>query len=353
MSTSLISWEVLESLASRLQQPGVGPGSFPETEWRQIDTALDQLITQQDWPGVIRLRRIFAPLIARDTVGVLPTFKRLSKEAVNAARCLGDCKEQAALLGADGHNLHRQGYHHDAIRAFEESSRLYLETGETFKALENYYMTSLCYRALGNRQLARKILEDVLSKLEKDDPWRGNPLQVLAWLTQDDGQLQLAEQLLREAIELQKQTTNPDLLLAGTYADLGEIIGLQGRYSEAEETFAQSLRILKVHEGQYDRLEARTRLKLAELKMREGNLLETLHLLDEADDRVRGYGHYYDLMWRIEMLRAVVFLKQHRWMGVLRKMRSVIYYRNELGLPTTLFIQQLLDRLRKGTGLPR
>ena len=352
-STTQVSWEELTSLASKLEKPGTGPGSVPETEWRLIETALDTLLAAEDWNGIIRLRKIFRSLIARDTVGVLPLFKQLSYEAMTAAEQVGDKKELAHLLGADGHNLHRQGYHQEAIEVFEKSSRLYQEIDESFESLKSFYMTSLCYRALGNRSLARQILKQVLLKVDKDNPWRGNPLQVLAWLAQDDGQLQYAEQLLRESLDLQRQTKDPDILAAGTLADLGEVVGLQKRNVEAKELFERSLAILKIHEGQYDRQEARTKLKLAELTMREGNYAEALRLLDSADDKIRGYGHYYDLLWRIEMTRAFVFLRQGRWGGVIRKMRVVLHYRRELGLANKLFVQQLVNRLRVGTGLPR
>lgn len=353
MSAPQVNWDELASLADKLKQPGAGPGSVPESEWRNIETALDALLSVQDWSGIVRLRKIFTPLIARDTVGVLPIFKRLTQEAITAAERIGDIKELAHFLGAEGHNLHRQGYHRKAISAFEKSSALYREIGESFESLKNFYMTSLCHRALGNYQLARQVLEQVLNEVDKDDPWRGNLLQVMAWLAQDDGQLQYAEQLLREALHLQEQTQDPDILMAGTLADLGEVVGLQNRVTEAKELFEKSLAILRIYYGQYDRQEARTKLKLSELLLREGKYTEALCLLNEADDRIRGYGHYYDLLWRIEMARAIIFFRQKKLGSVVRKMRAVLRYRKELGLSNRLFAQQLISRLRKGIGLPR
>ena len=89
-------------------------------------------------------------------------------------------------------------------------------------------MTSLCYRALNNRNKARTILVDVLRQVEPDDPWRGDPLQVMAWLTQDEGDLPGTEKLLREVLALHQQATDADILIAGTLADFGEVVGLQG-----------------------------------------------------------------------------------------------------------------------------
>lgn len=348
-----IRWDELTSLSERLLEPGSGPGSVPETEWREIEIALDALLAAQDWVGVIRLRRTFRALVARDTVGVLPVFRRLSREAVVAAERIGDIEEQAHLLGAEGHNLHRQGYHHQAISAFEKSSSLYREAGIPFESLKNFYMTSLCYRALGDAQQAQRILDQVLQEVPKGNPWRGNPLQVMAWLAQDEGQLRRAEELLGEALNLQAQTSDPDILVAGTLADLGEVIGLQDRPAEAKALFEKSLAIIQSHQGQYDRQEARTKLKLAEFTVREGRNDEALRLLDEADDKIRGYGHYYDLLWRIEMVRALVFFRQGEWGSTIRKMRAVLRYRKELGLSNSLFARQLIKRLRLGVGLPR
>lgn len=175
----------------------------------------------------------------------------------------------------------------------------------------------------------------------------------MAWLTQDEGQLAETEALLREAIALYRQTKGGEIQLAGALADLGEVVGLQGRPAEAQGLFAASLEILAQFQGQYDRQEARTRLKLAELLAREGDYAHTMELLNQADDRIRGYGHYYDLMWRIETLRAYTYLKQRRWGSAARKLRLALHYRRELGLSNSAFARQLVRRLTLGLGLPR
>jgi tetratricopeptide (TPR) repeat protein len=86
-------------------------------------------------------------------------LKELDQKAIEAARQLDDRAELAHLLGARGHNYHRQGYHRNAIEVFDESAKLYREIGEDFPALKNYYMTSLCYRALGDREPSEEDFE--------------------------------------------------------------------------------------------------------------------------------------------------------------------------------------------------
>ncbi|MCX7854010.1 MAG: tetratricopeptide repeat protein, partial [Caldilineales bacterium] len=268
-------------------------------------------------------------------------------------RELDNQAELAHLLGALGHNLHRQGFHKKAIIAFEESARSYQASGDSFGALKSTFMTSLCYRALNDRKRARAIVEDVLRQVEPNNPWRGNPLQVLAWLTQDDGDLPTTEKLLREALALHEKSPGSDILVAGTLADLAEVVGLQGRTNEATELFQRSLNLLNLHSGQYDRQEARPRLKYAELLMRQGQHEDALSLLNTADDRISAYGHYYDLMWRIELTRTFIYLKKRHVRQALQKYRLVLRYRRILRLSNWVLAKQLIKRLWMGTGLPR
>ncbi len=346
MVPTSVDWAKLEALAKHMAEPGIQPGSVPEGEWRVISQTLNNLRIAQDWSGIIRLRETFTDLLARDTVWGLAIMKDVDGEAILAARYIHDKPMLAHLLGARGHNFHREGQHHQAIQVFAESATLYNEIGAAFAALKSYYMTSLCYRALGDRNHARFILNDVLARLDANDPWRGNPLQVMAWLARDERQWHAAEALLTEALHWQEQSQNPDILVAGTLADLGELVGLQGRTNEATAYFAQSLRILQQHEGQYDRQEARTKLKLAELLIRSHDYQRALRLLDEADDKIRVYGHYYDLMWRIELTRALVYARQAQFIPALRKIRAAIRYRQQLGLSISLLVKPALTRWR-------
>jgi len=348
-----IDWDDLEDLAKQATQSGESPGAIADAAWEQLRQALETLRQAEDWSGILRLRKLFTGLLARDSAWGIPVVKKLDDIAIEAARHLDNTVELGHLLGARGHNLHRQGFHEESIAAFAESAVNYRECEDDFGALKSTFMMSLCYRALNNRQEARQILEDVLRQVEPDDPWRGNPLQVLAWLTQDEGDLPGTERLLREVLALHEQAEDADILIAGTLADLAEVVGLQGRVAEATEFFGRSLAILQQYQGQYDRQEARSKLKYAELLMRQKQYDEALQLLDDSDDKASSYGHYYDLMWRIELTRALIFARKGRWREAILKGQMVLRYRRILGLSNWLLARQLWQRLRAGTGLPR
>lgn len=349
-----VDWNELKTLAEKLAEPGLGPGSVLESEWQIIEQTLDRLLAIENWEGLIHLREMFAFLVIGDTTGGLPVVQRINAEAISVAERLGKTALVARFLHDEGHNLHRQGYHERAIKAFERSAELYQKVGEKFRSLESYYMTALCHRALENRTVARRVLDQVLQQVSDDDPWRGNPLQVMAWLIQDEGHLDEAEKLLREALALYERYQGLDsMLVVQTLADLGEVVGLQGRDAEALENFERSLAIVSKFSGQFDRQEARTKLKLAETLTRRGEYERALRLLDEADDKIRGYGHYYDLLWRIELARAFIYWRQWRWGPVVRKLRMALRYRRQLGLSNLILARQLVSRLRMGTGLPR
>lgn len=353
-----VDWDELKTLAEKLAEPGLGPGGVLASEWRIIEQVLDSLIVDEDWEGVVRLREMFAFLIVGETTGGLVLVQRLNNEAIKAAEFIDNLALAAQFLHDQGQNFHRQGYHKEALEAFKRSTELYQQVGEAFRSLESFYMTALCYRALGSRSEAKRVLTQVLQESVviplEDDAWRGNPLQVMAWLAQDEGQLDEAERLLRQALSLYERYKGPNsILVTQALADLGEVIGLRGRYEEALGIFHRSLTILERYEGQYERQEARTRLKLAETLTRHGGYEHALRLLNEADDRIRGYGHYYDLLWRIELARAFIYWRQRRWRPAVRKLRMALRYRRQLGLSNVVLAKQLVSHLRMGTGLPR
>ena len=340
----IVDWGRLEHLSHELSESGIEPGTIQDSEWQIIEQALKRLVDHQDWKEIVRLRNLFNPLYAGDTVTGLATLQRLDQRALEAARRLGDKHELGHLLGAKGHNLHRQGYHQNAISAFDESAKNYWEIGEDFPALKSYYMTALCYRALGDRNKSKGILENVLNKTRPDDPWRANPLQVMAWLVQDEGKLADSEKLLRQALILYKKTENPDMLIVGALADLGEIVGILGRIQESGELFEESLTILSKHVGKYDRQEARVLLKYSELLMYQKDYAVAMKLLDRADDKVSSYGHYYDLLWQIELAKGILFLQQGHMTDCLTKLRSVFRIRRHLGLSNALLVQHVVKR---------
>jgi tetratricopeptide (TPR) repeat protein len=340
----IVDWSGLEHLSRKLSESGIEPGTIQDSEWQIIEQALKHLVDHQDWEGIVRLRNLFNPLYAGDTVTGLAALQRLDYHALEAARCLGDKHELGHLLGAKGHNLHRQGYHQNAISAFDESAKNYWEIGEDFPALESYYMTALCHRALGDRNKSKGILENVLNKIRPDDPWRANPLQVMAWLIQDEGKLADSEKLLRQALILYKNTENSDTLIVGALADLGEIVGILGRVQESSELFEESLTVLSKYVGQYDRQEARVLLKYSELLVHQKDYNIAMKLLNRADDKVSRYGHYYDLLWQIELAKAILFLQQGHITNCFTKLRSVLRIRKHLGLSNVMLAQHVMAR---------
>lgn len=355
-----IEWTALQEFSSRLSAPGVDPGSIPEVEWKIIAQALSELRSMQDWNGILQLRRTFNDLYASDSMTGLPVLQQLDQEAITAARSLGRMTDLAHLLGAKGHNLHRQGFHAQALEAFEESANSYRTAGSERQAMENYYMTSLCHRALGDSTRARQVLQDVLEKTSSDDPWRAHPLQVLAWLTQDHGDLPAAETLLRQALSLFRILPKSDMLIAGALADLGEIVGILGRLQEAKLLFEESLALFPVYKGKFNRQEARAALKYSELLMQHGQYSVVEQLLNQADDKISRYGHYYDLLWQIELARAFVFLRTGRFRFCLSKVRSVFRIRRQLGLSNLLlahhvskrYLQRSFHSMKDLTGQP-
>lgn len=342
-----IDWSELTRLADTLKSPHAGPDSVSDEEWLTIEQALDTLHQQSDWSGLVRLRLLFLDICARDTFTGSALVRRLETSAIQAARELNDKKLLAMFLGDQGHNLHRQGFHKQAIEAFKASSIYYAELGNHTFVLRNYHMTALCYRALHQWERAYAINRDVLDQVPQDDPWRGNPLQVTAWLYRDQANWVKAEACLREALQYHKQALNSDILMAGTLADLGEILGLQGRCEEARAAFTESLTILARHKGQYARQEARTKQKFAEMLSWQGNYMMALQLLKEADELCCMYGHYYDELWKVEMAMAGIFLRQGKIVQAVGKMISVLNLRQELGLSQWGFVRQALVRVTK------
>jgi len=342
-----IDWSELARLANTLKSPQAGPDSVSDEEWRTIDQALDTLHQQGDWSGLVRLRLLFLDICARDTFTGSALVRRLETSAIQAARELNDKEHLAMFLGDQGHNFHRQGFHQQAIESFDASSLYYAELGNHTFVLRNYHMTALCYRALHQWERAYAITRKVLDQVPQDDPWRGNPLQVLAWLYRDQAKWMEAEECLRDALQCHERALNSDILMAGTLADLGEILGLQGRIEEARAAFTDSLAVLARHKGQYARQEARTKQKFAEMLSWQGNYALALQLLKEADELCCMYGHYYDELWKIEMAMADIFLRQGKFVQAVGKMMSVLNLRQELGLSQWGFVRQVLVRVTK------
>ncbi|MBI4707589.1 MAG: tetratricopeptide repeat protein [Candidatus Omnitrophica bacterium] len=340
-------WGQLQSLAYRLSGNGVGPGGILDNEWITIDQALNLLIESESWEDVIKLREMFGFLINGETTGGMPVVMKLNDTSILAAEKMEKKILLAQYLHDNAENYHRKGYHKESVRDFERSALLYKQENEIRKSLESYYFSSLAYRALGKRKHALSILEDVLTQLSPDDPWRANPLEVLSWIYRDEEQYSLAEQTLKTALSLYRKLEGYNSVHAvQTLADMGEVLGLQGKFDEAVECFTQSLKIVSSFNGQYDRQEARTKIKYAELLINKRDYHQALSLLNEADDKVRGYGHYYDTLLRIELARAFAFWGLQRWGAAYRKIQLVIQYRNEIGLPYIELLKRIAVRTK-------
>ena len=343
---SRVDWADVAQLAALLKDPHAGPAAVSDVEWRKIEQTVTVLRREQDWAGIVRLRTLFAAACTRDTFTGSALIRQLEEEAIHAAEQLEDKLHLAMFWGDRGHNLHRQGFHRESIEAFDSSSRYYQDLHNNEYVLRNRLMTALCLRALHRWEDACRIAIEVLEQVPAGDSWRGQPLQMLAWLYKDQGEWQKAEDYLREALAWQGQSGDADILVAGTLADIGELWGLQGRFEEAQLAFTESLSLLDRHQGQYDRQEARTKLKLAELRAQQGKYELALQLLLEADRLCCMYGHYYDQLWKIELVMASVLFRTGEYRGAAAKLASALHIRRRLNLSTWLLVKKLLDRYR-------
>lgn len=345
--------KALTALADEMSSPGVDPSSLYEEQLRIMDEALQTMQAANDPAGILWMRWLFNPLLARDTAIAIPQLQHLDDRAIQVAEVMGDPVTLAALLDERGRNLHKQGFHQQALAYFNRATEQYRSSGRETQALHSYYMTASCHRALGHVQAAQAILDEVFRQTDPADPWLGNPLQVQGWLLRNAGKLNDAEATFRRALALQRQLADSDILVAGVLADIGEVLGLQGKIAEAKQFFQESLTILERHQGQYNRHLARTSLKLAEVLIFEGNHSEALRLLNSANDRLcsfnesaEGAGHYYDVLWRMELLQGLIYIQLGQLGKGFRKLRSAWRYRQTLDLPTFLLVTQLWTRLR-------
>lgn len=333
-------------MATRLLESGIGPGGLLDSEWVLISDSLTCLVESGSWDEIIRLREMFSFLIKGETTGGMPLVMNLNSASIAAAENLNKNTLVARYLHDSAENYRRKGYHKEAIRDFERSAILYKQEGNDRKALESYYFSSLAYRALGKRKYALEILNNVLEQLDPEDPWVANPLEVLSWLYRDDGKFSLAEQTLQRALDLfQKMEGVNNIHAVQTLADLGEVISRQGRFNEAEIVFNRSLNMIKNFQGQYNRQEARTMIKYAEMLNVKKDYGHALDLLNLADDKIRGYGHYYDSMIRIELARAIAYFGLERLGVSYRKFRMAAYYSKEINLPFVQLIKFLAQSI--------
>lgn len=348
---SEVNWIALTELAETVRS-SESYVNYADEMRAAIQEALPLLTSSQDWEGIIRLRRLFEFLEGGETLGLGPILSHLNKEAIVAAQKLEDYFSAGRFLHDEGQALHRQGKSEEAIRAFEESFKYFKMTNDDFRARESFYMTALCYRALGDRKRAREIVEQVLDETG-DNLWRANPLCVLSWLQQDEGDLRQAEITIREAISLFERFKGPDDVQVGqALADLGELVGFQGRYSESEDIFERALSIFRQQPTAHPRQIARTLLKKAEVNIRQDKHNEAMKCLREAYLSI-AEAQYYDLMWRIQLAMAQINLQRKEYAEFARHIRLALKHRRAIGLTDWALVKQYLTRQKMGTGLPR
>jgi len=346
MPTATVDWAKLDELARRARSAEAGPGGVVDTEWQLLEHSLRKLRASGDWEGLIRLREIFGFLVTGETTGGLRVTQALNDFALDAAEKLGDRALVARFWHDRGENLHRLGYHALSIEALERAAALYHDASLSSMALRSYFLSSLPYRALGKVAQARRILRNVLSETPKNDPWRANPLTVMAWMQRDENRFREAERLIRDALELFRTSEGDDSVhVVQTLADLGEVLGLQGKFDDAKEAFEVATATIHKSGGQFSRQEARVKLKYAEMLTRHRRINLALELLDQADDLIRAPGHYYELLLRIEYARALCYLLRGDIRKALTKFRLAMHYRGELGIPMRVFARNTMKSL--------
>ncbi len=341
MATS-VNWDELDKLAHQDLR------EVPETDIRKILNASRILREEQAWQDVLKLQEMFSSMMLTQklTLGHLRTLRdTLEENAIEAARALSLKDVEARYLHDRGQFLHQVGSHEKAIQAFNRSAQLYSELGQSFRALESYYMTALCYRALNQGAKAEEVLNRILSEV-KDNTWRAHPLEVLAWIQLDKGNLREVERLLRESLELHRASDvpNKDIMVAQVQADMGEALGLMRRYDEGMESFQESVELLARYPDQYDRLRARTTIKYAEMLSDMGRNDEALKMLRGVEKLISQYGAYPDLLWRIELDLARIYWRMRNAHTAALKLRVAFGIRRRLGLSNWQLIQQQCTR---------
>jgi tetratricopeptide (TPR) repeat protein len=351
VDAQIIDWDKLAEFADTIKA-----SQFRRNYATEVGTLLNRTMTllsaNQDWQGIIRLRTLFDFLGRGEPLGLGNTLGELNRRAIAAAHQMGNHVAAGQFLHEEGQALHRHGNHPEAIKAFEQSTSEYKLIGESFHARESYYMTALCHRAMGNRSLARKIVRQVLNET-RDDAWRANPLIVLSWLAQDDGDLKQAEDTMRQAIAtLEASKGMDDVLVGQSLADLGELVGFQGRRTEAHEIFERALAIFARDLETHQRQTARTLLKQAEVYLRTNEFDKAMALLRQAYLTI-AEAQYNDLMWRILLAMAQIDLKRRELAEFARHLQLALEHRHAIGLSDWSLVKQYLDRQKMGTGLPR
>ncbi|GIK64963.1 MAG: hypothetical protein BroJett018_27570 [Chloroflexota bacterium] len=353
MALQTVEWSQLEYLSQSLQTLSLG--ELSEQELSSLNQAVTLLEDHADWHGLIRLRDLFESFIVGESYANIPLFVRLAYASINAADHLGNNIKAGQYLHDLGHQLHRIGKHWEAIQVFQRSQDCYSRVeGYDFRALESYYMTALCYRAVHQRRKAKRVLTQVINELKVDDPWRAHPLQVLAWVLQDDGKLGETETLLEQVLDIHEKNEGIDAyILIQVLADLGEIKGFLRKNDEAEFCFDRALALAGSYAERGGRQKARTLVKKAQFYAATKRYNQAKELLRAADNELSSYSRYPDYVWRIDFGYAYVFLRQRKFRQAWGKLQAVFQIRRSLGLSNTRLVLIYTIRLLRHIGPPR
>jgi tetratricopeptide (TPR) repeat protein len=340
-------WHRIQHMVDQIRSSRYGLGVLQADDINLLSVSLHTLVHTDDILGIIRLRHMFAELLERDSAWGIDVLRRIDDAAIDAARRTNNIELLAPLLMSRAHNLHREGRHDDALATYQASAQCFMQVDNAERALRATFMSSLCVRALQQYDDATHIVVHVLAQLPHTSPWYDEPVLMQGRLAQDKGALAAALMHMRTALAYARQSPEPWAVIrsAGILADIGEIHTLQRNYALAGEAFAESISILRQFSGQYNRILARTLVKFAELHTQQYQWDNALEMLHQADDLISRYGAYYDMLWRIELLRCYVYIFQFRWWSALRKLRLVWYYRSFLHQSMGLFVWSVMVRM--------
>ena len=238
----------------------------------------------------------------------------MTEFATNVCMSAAKLTKENGLYVFAGHWFHVEGFRQHRLGIHGLSIKLMGEAVECFSLAKNHerrreslFFSALSFRALGQLDTAYTIVSDTLD-LVQDDPWRANPLEVLAWIERDRRNFVDAEDHLQEAIENYKQLgVHYQAHVAQAYADLAEIRGLQG-YDDAFTYFAESLSILEGLPTPNYLLIVRSLIKKARYASVIGKSQDAHESIHEAITYAR-YLKNCDLLWRGYVVYAVIDIR--------------------------------------------
>jgi tetratricopeptide (TPR) repeat protein len=347
-----IPWHQLHLIVEKMSHSAYGPGILHAEDINMFTQSLHMLKQTHDTHGILQLRHMCTPMLERDSAWGIHILRHIDDTAICVARTIQAIAQLAIFLMARGHNLHREGRHDEALTIYHEAIDCFTQCQDTDNVLRATFMSSLCIRALQRHNEAVHIVNIVLHNLPQTSPWYDEPVLMLGRLAQDTGDISNAYVLMQKALSYARQSPEPRAIIrvAGILADIGEIDMLRRHYADAERAFNESIAIINQFPGQYNRILARTLIKFAELRTQQRCWTDAHTFLDRADDLVSRYGAYYDLIWRIELLRCYVYMFQLQWGHAIRKLRLFWYYRHQLHQAHGAVIWQIIQRLYRKLG---